>query len=268
MKENIKSDKPSAVVSLVKTPVSPSLKDKEQAFRDLLKRMGGLESFVSPGARVLIKPNAGTAAGPETGTVTDPGVIEALTGLLFEAGAGQVTIAESSAVGMDTMNSFRVTWLAEVARKTGAGLVDLKRGAVIEKKVPGGLVFESIRVFRQVTECDLLINVPTLKTIFSVPVSLGMKNLKGLLPDSEKRRFHHTDLNRGIADLNQAVRPHLNIIDGITGSELYSPKEANLLIAGTDIVALDTVGCLVMDVDPADVATLDLLPNRAWGQPT
>lgn len=254
-----------SLVSLVKTVHNPSLQEVERALVQNLSLLGGLESLVHPGAKVLVKPNVGTVAARETGRNTDPMVVEALINLLFNAGAGQVTIAESSIVGVDTMVAFTSAGFTAVAERTGAKLTDLKQEEVVEKTVNDGLVFDKIRIFRPALEADLIINVPKLKTISAVPVSLGMKNLKGFLPDSEKKRFHYTDLNKAIVDLNIMLQPQLTIIDGIIGNQLYEPKETNVLIAGTDVVAVDTVGCMVMGVDPSMVAYLTLATERGLG---
>ncbi|HEY3297526.1 MAG TPA: DUF362 domain-containing protein, partial [Armatimonadota bacterium] len=90
-------------------------------------------------------------------------------------------------------------------------------------------------------------------------VSLALKNLKGLLVREEKRRFHETGLNGAIVDLCNTIKPHLNIIDGISCMERMGPHggdvvDLNLLIAGEDRAEVDYVGCQVMGYELSEVA--------------
>jgi len=241
------------------------MEDVEAALGKSLQLLGGPGALGLPAPRVLIKPNVGVVAGPQSGIITDPFVIEALIHVLKSTGVPNILVAESAIVGVDTKEVFEATGYAAMAERTGVELVDLKETPVEEIPVAKGLIFDRIKIFRPVLEADLVINVPTLKTITAVPVSLGMKNLKGLIPDQEKRRFHYGELNQAIADLTGLIKPGLTIIDGIVGSELYQPKEMNILIAGTDVVSVDVVGSLAMGVDPAQVKYLALAHDQGWG---
>jgi len=254
------------VVSLVQTRSNPDLHELEAALERSLEYLGGISSFVFPGIRVLIKPNVGSKAPPGTGVNTDPDVTEALINLLRKAGVENITVAESAIVGVDTGENFSVAGFTDLPRRTGISLIDLKETPYVEIPLIEGLALNSIKVFQPVLDSDLLINLPTMKTITSVPVSLGMKNLKGLIPDTEKRRFHYTDLNQSIVDLNRVIRPQITIIDGIRGSELYQLKEMNLLIAGRDVVAVDTVGAAVMGVNPEQIKYLNMAQEAGLGK--
>jgi len=110
-----------------------------------------------------------------------------------------------------------------------------------------------------------VINLPKLKTGMVVPVTLGLKNFKGLLPDSEKKRFHLTHLQRAIADLSQVAKAQLTIIDGIVASSLYEPKETNVLFAGSDVLSVDAVASQAIGFQPADIEYMSLAHEAGVG---
>jgi len=253
-------------VSIGRTPGDPILEDVVRVLRRCLDQAGSLKSILRPGWRILIKPNVGVAAPPESARNTDPKVVEATILLLQEAGAGEIIIGESSVVGQDTMESFQISGIMDVAKRTGTQVVDFKREPSVRLRVQDGLSLKTVTVSRKVIEVQAIINLAKLKSISSTPVSFGMKNLKGLMPDSEKKRFHLKGLNHAIADLNSVVRPVMTIIDGILAHELYKPRRLNLLLAGQDVVAGDTVTCAVVGVDPAEVGYLFFAREKGLGQ--
>lgn len=252
-------------VAIERTPQGATVSEVKAVLRRCLTSLGGLESLVQAGSKILIKPNVGVVAPPESARNTDARVIEALVLLLMELDPAEVCVAEASVVGTDTMEAFEASGIFEAARRSGAKVLDLKSQPFRKLKVKDGNILDSIRVAQVAGEVDVLISLPKLKTITAVPVSLSFKNMKGLLPDSEKRRFHHTDLNKAILDLNTVITPQLVIIDGMIASELYEPKEANLLIAGLDPLAVDTVGCLVVGVPPETVPYLKMARDSCLG---
>jgi len=116
-----------------------------------------------------------------------------------------------------------------------------------------------------------LISVPVLKTHIFAGVSLGMKNLKGCTRPEDKAAFHKIDLDRAIVALNGLVRPQLTIVDGTVGMEGMGPASGtpvncNLLIAGRDIVAVDSVASFLMGIDPEEVMTVKLGYKAGLGE--
>ncbi len=265
-------------VSILHTQNLPNLQSVCEYLYKSIDLIGGLDSFVEKGSKVLLKPNVGTATYPKDARNTDPDIIEAMIILLQEAGVREIIVAESSIVGTDTMAAFHAAGIDEVAKRLHAGLIDLKHKPFVQKTVPSPFILPSIKISAIIEEVDVIVNLPKLKTTCAVPVSLGLKNLKGLLPDSEKKRFHHTHLSRAIADLNQIVKPDLTIIDGIIASELYEPKETDILFAGRDVLAVDATAARAVGFDPlkieymslaaeAGVGTLDPLQIEIIGDP-
>jgi uncharacterized protein (DUF362 family) len=254
-----------AKVSVVGTKPLPDLESICEYLQKSIDLIGGLASFVEKGSKILLKPNAGTASTPDEARNTDPRVIEAMIVLLKQVGAHKIFVAESSLVGVDTMAAFKSMGIDKIASRQRAAVVDLKKRPFVARKVPDPLVLPSIRVSAMIDEVDAVINLPKLKTIASLPVSLGMKNLKGLLPDSEKKRFHRTHLARAIVDLNRIVKPTLTVIDGIVACELYEPRETDVLFAGMDVLALETVTMSAVGVNPEKIEYISLADRAGVG---
>ncbi len=252
-------------VVLLRTSRFPSLETVYNNLNRCMEMLGGIDHFVPKGSKVLLKPNIGSVARPEEARNTDPKIIEGIIILLREDGIGEITIAESSIVGSDTSAAFEEMGLDKISKRHNVRLVDLKKEPFIKKIVPESLVLPYIKLSAIVDEIDIFINLPKLKTIFAVPISLGLKNLKGLLPDVEKKRFHHTMLAKAIIDLNKVVKTNLTIIDGLVSSELYEPKETNCLIAGSDVLAVDAVTTRAIGLNPAEIEYLRLAEEAGIG---
>jgi uncharacterized protein (DUF362 family) len=114
---------------------------------------------------------------------------------------------------------------------------------------------------------SLIISVPKLKLHRLATVTLGIKNMMGAL--ASKGGMHNGKLNENIADLASALKPSLTVIDGIIAGEGHetsgNPVEMNLVIAGTDPVAVDAVGAAVMGISPANVKHLVLAEKKGLG---
>ena len=252
-------------VSLLHTEPSPSLESVCDHVRRCTALIGGLHSFLSRDSRVMVKPNVGTISSPQEARNTDPRVIEAMLLLLKEIQVKKIVIAESSIVGTDTFEAFKAMGIDDLSRRYKTELVDLKKEPSITKRVPSPYVFPSIHVSSRLEKVDVIINLPKLKTIAATPVSMGLKNLKGFLPDKEKKRFHHVHLSRGLADLSQVIKPQFTLIDGIVSSELYEPKETNVLFASRDVIAADSVASRAAGFDPAEIEYLRLASEAGAG---
>ena len=239
--------------------------DMRRAIETLIAPLGGMAHFVKPGQRVLIKPNVCGTFTKESGKVTDPDVVYAVAKSALLAGAAEVWIAESAIVGYDTEESFDVAGYGMFREMEGVSLIDLKKEGTRPVASPHTEGMENLYIFERVFSADVIINIAKAKTINSTPISMGMKNLKGIVRDDCKKQCHYSDLNAAIVEINKTVRPHLVIIDGITGSSLYEPIEHGVLIAGTDTVAVDTIGALCVGASPGSVKYLCLAEQAGLG---
>jgi uncharacterized protein (DUF362 family) len=259
--------------------------DIEASVRKAIDLIGGIRRYVHPGYTVLIKPNFGVAVPPETGIVTDPNVVDAVIKICREAGPKCILVAESSVVGFDTTEIFKELDLEKRFRRSGASLLDLDRDDTLEKPVSNGSVLKKIKLFKAAWESDVIISVPTMKTHILTQVTLGLKNMKGILPDSMKKRMHRIgakkkvrdfELDHAIADLNTTRPPTFTIIDGFIANEGYkpgtpgiggTPVDFNTIVAGDDPVAVDTIGAYLMGFEPDEVRHVKYTGAKGVGTP-
>lgn len=235
-----------------------------KAVREAAELAGGFDRLIRPDATVLIKPNVMRPLPPGSGIITDVRVTEAVTGLVRECGPRRVIIGEGASVGydfpdiMDTHEAFALSGTAEVARKLDVELVDLNRDATKLVEVADADVMQRFRIARAALEADVIVNVPVLKTHVRTAITCSLKNMKGVLPGSEKRRTHMCGLDRAIVDLNRVVKPHFTIVDALTCMEgvWAGPEDKvrlDVIVAGADPVAVDATCARLMGLDPTSV---------------
>ena len=254
-------------VAISKGGRKPDEREIEGLVREALALLGGCDDIIGPGKHVLIKPNV-TSAGKVWGEVTDLRVVRALAKIVREKGA-HVTIAEAASVGMDTEKLFEMYGYYPL-RDEGYELVDLKKTETVKVPVVGSKTIKEIEIYKMVLDADTVITVPVLKTHFALLVTLSLKNMKGTIPDREKRRFHLVyGVEEGVAHLNQVIRPQLAVIDAIHCSGGAGPNrttvEVDAIIASRDPVAADSVGCQVMGIDPRTVPQLKIAEGIGGG---
>jgi uncharacterized protein (DUF362 family) len=278
--------------------------DLQAVVRQAVAKAGGLDKVIRPGDTVVVKVNMVLDATADSGMVTDPKVARAVVRLAREAGAAQVMIVEGTAqYGQGDANRDRACTQSAfrnagydtngdmVDDATGAPLVDLNDSGgtdghdpakVRQVTVPMGLIRQEYWLPNVVLDADVMISVPVFKNHYNAGVTLGMKNLVGLLPNDiyhgpgnifGKHSLDHSPVNldRHIVDLNLARRPDFvvvdgqrGMIDGPVGSQIIEPP-MGLILAGRDVVALDTVGALVMGYDPRAIPYLRLGAQSGLG---
>ena len=224
--------------------------------------LGGLEDIIKPGYKVIIKPNL-VACPTErlSGGVTRWEVCLAIYEAAKAVG-GVPVIAESSAAGADTELTIAKCGYQEL-RDKGIPVIDLKQkeNARCTVDIENGVVFNKINTWELVRDCDAIITVPVMKTHDQTEVTLGMKNLKGLLIDTQKKDFHKKGLIEGVVDWCLHLKPCLEIIDGTYGQQGLGPifgetKKMNLIVGSKDLVACEAVTSKIMGYEPKEVIRL------------
>lgn len=205
--------------------------------------------------RIFVKPNLVRPFPPNRGICTHPAVVEALLRLFPDH---EFVIGDGVPAPADYVKCLRQSGFAGLARRHGnVTLVNLET-------VPRETVrwkFGELRL-PALLRTHEYINIAKMKTHSQTLVSLCAKNQKGLLSLADKKKFHHQSLNAPILALGEAVRPDLNIIEGIVSLEGNGPSffgkavRTNLVIGGRDVWDVDQVGCRVMGFDPAGVRHL------------
>ena len=260
---------PRTTISIVRTPPHPGKEAVAAAVKQAIELAGGLPEDVRTGAKVLLKPNLVEIPYTRTsGAVTHPLLCRAVAGMIMERGAVPL-IADSAGMGSDTEAVITFMGYDEL-RREGFPVLDLKKEKAVRVRNPAATVLPRMSVYRPALKADVLINLPVMKTHDQTEVTLGLKNLKGLLADSSKKKMHRRALFQGIPELAAFFKPSLTILDGIYAQEgvgpVYGdPVEMDLIIAGRDMVALDTVAGLIMGYQPEEVPVTLLAAGMGLG---
>ncbi len=250
--------------------------DVEGAVKKAVSLTQSFECVEWKGSRVLIKPNVVKPVKSGSGVITDVRLIEAVTKLVLERGPRSVVIGEGSSVGYDfpgredSIHCMEVAGVLEIAKRLGVKVVDLNRDEQVEVKVPDAFAMDSFAIAKTAWEADVILSLPVIKTHVRTGITCGLKNMKGVLPGDEKKRTHQCGLDRGIVDLNRAVKPKITIVDGIIGSQGTNFDEGdrvplNLILAGNDVVAVDAVCATVAGFDVREILHVQLAAEAELG---
>lgn len=233
------------------------------AMTKALMEAAEIADCIPHGASIALKPNLILAAKPEEGATTHPGVLSGCIEYLQKAGFLNISIIESSWYGAETEHSMKVCGYDKVCDRYGVSFYDLKEDNIRRVDTPMGPMGIACRAL----DADYLIDMPVLKGHCQTAMTCALKNLKGCIPDREKRRFHAEGLNNHVAALASVLKPSLVIVDSICGDLSYeeggNPVHTNRMYLGTDPVQIDAYGCQLMGLDPEDVPYIGLAEQ--WG---
>ncbi len=214
--------------------------------------------------KVLIKPNV--VVGGKIyrnfikGVLTTTTVLEEIIQFVREFGCTDISIGEGSVLlpdlGINTETAFEAAGITELARRYDVKLIDFYKHPFDEVQ----LGENKVEISSIVQDSDFIINVPVLKTHHQTRVSLSMKNLKGVLSYKSKKSFHAAGLEKSIALLGSYIKPQLNVVDGIytvnKGPVSTEWQEIGVILAGTNMLAVDMAGTNILGQDPAAVKHL------------
>ncbi|MFC1859644.1 DUF362 domain-containing protein, partial [Thermodesulfobacteriota bacterium] len=223
-----------------------------------LEDINAWEDFRS-GMKVLIKPNVVMGGSPKIssrGITTTTEIVEEIIRLVREKEAGSVVIAEGSielpTLKLDTAAAYLWGGYQALADKIDVPLIDMNKGPHRVFTLSDGTELE---IAEAVFEADFVINVPILKTHNQTTTTICLKNLKGCLSMESKKVCHtETDLEKGIAEFNQFIPCHVNVVDALTATEIGPTptgkvdqvREMGLLMASKDRLACDIVGSFLL----------------------
>ena len=216
-----------------------------------LKSIGGIESFIKKGDRVLLKVNAAFASPQMLSATTHPQIVSEMTQLCFNAGASSVIVTDNPI--NDPTSCFALSGIAEAARRAGARLFLPRKDAFKPLSIPDGKLIRNWPVlYDPLKSVDKVIGTAPVKDHHRSGASMIMKNWYGLL--GGRRNIFHQDIQTIITELAMMIRPTLVILDGTTtmmtngptGGSLADLKETNMMIAGTDQVAVDAFGATLL----------------------
>ncbi len=218
--------------------------DPKAITRAAVAALGGMERFVRAGMDVIIKPNICVDYHSyEYAATTNPEVVAALVELCLGAGAKRVRVMDSPFAG-SAESAYARSGIADAVAAAGGAMEVMNQAKFRQTEIPHGRDITRWPIYQDVLTADLVINVPIAKHHSLARLTLGGKNLLGVILNRNKI---HANLGQRIADLVSAIRPTLTVVDAVrvlmangpTGGRLDDVRVMNTVIASHDIVAAD-----------------------------
>jgi len=228
--------------------------------KELLEPLGGLSTFVKAGNSVVVKPNMGWDRNPDQAANTHPLIVKSIVNRALEAGASKVMVFDrpcneerrchyNSGIRpeLERIKDKRLKCLYMDDRKFIP--VTIKRGQSLREWA----------FYKDALEADCYINVPVAKHHSLAKLTLGLKNIMGVIGGS--RGKIHKNMGQNLADLNTVIKPSLTIVDatrillrnGPSGGNLKDVKRMDTLIASPDTVAADAYATTLFNQRPEDI---------------
>lgn len=230
---------------------------------------GGMSKFVSKNSVVMVKPNIGWNRTPEQAANTNPYVVEAIVEMCLEAGAKKVRVLDY------TINPARMTYrrsgIEEAVKRAKGSMEFTDDRKFKDKSIPEGESLKSWPIYQEALEADLLINVPIAKHHSLTTLSLGIKNIMGLI---RNREDIHQRIDQKLADLCTVINPGLTIMDAYriitaNGPNSATPSDIKLtgqVIVGTDPVAVDSYATTLFGMKGEDIGYIKKAYNMRLGE--
>ncbi|MFC1822728.1 DUF362 domain-containing protein [Thermodesulfobacteriota bacterium] len=247
-----------------------------ESLKQAVELCGGIGD-IHPGSKVFIKPNIVLwhegVNFPKYGVITTSRLIEDMVRLLNEHGVTDISIIEGMVeVKSNAKKSFfqiaaKGLGLELLKKRYGVKIIDALKGSFTKSQLDG----KKISVNTDILQADYVINMPVMKTHVQAVVSLGIKNLKGLLNTPSRKAFHNSeqvmDLHYHLSKLPGLIPTFITVIDGIYSLEmgpLYTGQahRLNLIIASKDLISADKVGASILGFDPKDVPHINLVSKN------
>jgi uncharacterized protein (DUF362 family) len=252
--------------------------------------VGSIDQIVRPGQTVLIKPNLAFNAPPESYAVVDPRTVEAVTRFFKQhSKAGKVLVGDNPSLGQHVGRAniaFKTSGMEDAARLGGADeVIYFDEQPTVDVDVPGGKTFKKYKVFKPFLDADVVINLPKMKVHLAKTVTLGLANWQGIGPNHHPHQDgldgkglhmwqqgqHRNDINAKVVDEYRIRKADLTIIDGIIamegqGPHAGDPVEMNLILAGTDTVAVDAVTASAMGFETDEIPAVRMAFTEGLGE--
>ena len=233
--------------------------------KDLLTKCNLTLQIPDADTQIGIKPNLVSPSEASWGATTHPEIVAGIIEYLQENGYRKIAILEGSWVGDKTTEAYEVCGYRELSEKYQVPFWDMQKDKGIERDCKG----MKLNICERVADVDFLINVPVLKGHCQTKITCALKNLKGLLPNTEKRRFHAMGLHKPIAHLNTEIHQDFIVVDNICGDLDFedggNPVVMNRVWAGMDPVLIDSYVCQVMHYATKDVPYIELAEKLGVG---
>ena len=214
---------------------------------------------------VGIKPNLVSPTEASYGATTHPEIASGIIEYLQERGCQQIVMLESSWVGDKTSESIEVCGYDRLVEKYHVPFWDMQVDESYEADC-GGM---KLQICSSVKKLDFLINVPVLKGHCQTKITCALKNMKGLIPNKEKRHFHKLGLHKPIAHLNMGIHQDFIVVDNICGDLDFedggNPVVMNRILTALDPVLCDAFVCQILYYKKEDVPYLVMAEELGVG---
>ncbi len=244
--------------------------DPAQVTMAALAIIGGIERFVKPGLDVIIKPNICTDYySYEYGATTNPEVVATLVKMCLGAGAKRVRVMDQG-FGGSAETAYERSGIGEATRAAGGEIEVMNRNKYINAPIPDGIDIKEWMIYNDILTTDVLINVPIAKHHSMSRLSLGGKNLLGVI---QRPSMIHANMGQRVADLVSVVRPTLTVVDAIrtlmangpTGGDLNDVRMTNTVLASHDIVAADAYAATLFGLKGLDIGYIKAAADMGLG---
>ncbi len=253
---------------------------KQKIAETIQLAVGGIDNIIQKGETVLIKPNLAFQAPPESFSVVDPRVIEALIAYLKEnSRAKEIWIGDNPSLGQHVGRArpaFEASGMRAAAERGGADrIIFFDEEELVDVEIASARLYRHAKVFKPFLDADRVINLPKMKTHLAGTVTLGVKNWQGIIPNvhpsGEQQDVHRLDLGQKCADLLRVREADLTLVDAVIamegqGPHAGSPLEMNLFIAGRQTVAVDAVTAYVMGFETIEIPAVRIAATEGLGE--
>jgi uncharacterized protein (DUF362 family) len=245
--------------------------EPEAMVRRAIAALGGMERFVPRDANVIVKPNICVAYHTyEYAATTNPWVVGAVVKLCLEAGARSVRVLDYP-FGGSAEEAYEISGIAEQVKAAGGEMVVMPRMKFVSMDIPQAKALKKSDVYDDALKADVLIDVPIAKDHSLARLTLGMKNLMGLI---RYREAVHGNMGESLTDLTSLFQPKLTVIDAVrmlmangpTGGNLDDVKQMNTIIASPDIVAADSYAATLFNMQPEELSYIVAGTQRGLGR--
>ena len=212
-----------------------------------------------------IKPNLVSPSTADWGATTHPEIVAGIIEYLQERGFQNLVITEGSWVGDKTSESAEVCGYNEICEQYHVPFCDAQKERGVETDC-GGLLLNVCEITKKI---DFLINVPVMKGHCQTKITCALKNMKGLIPNTEKRRFHAMGLHRPVAHLNKGIHQDFIVVDHICGDLDFedggNPVQCDCIMAACDPVLVDAHVCELMHYTVEEVPYIQIAEELGVG---
>lgn len=228
------------------------------------------EKILEPYEKVLIKVNLITSHRYETGITTDPIVVEAVIRKIQDLEKMAIVVETEGGITSPDV-AIHETGIMDVIERLNSEYINMRKlEDKVELLVNNPRKIKSFKVAGIATE-SAIITVPSMKTLHHTVITMGLKNMFGMLTTRNKYSMHRHGMNNVIYDICKTLPPTLSVIDGFYGKSGRGPWEGppvkmNTIIASSDAVAADAIGARCIGIDPWTIEHVRWLHEAGIGE--